>query len=433
MKKVLAILLAGGAGSRLSLLCDERAKPAMPFGGIYRIVDFAMSNCVNSGLSEVAVIAQYNPRSLVRHIGIGKAWNLDRTNGGLSLLQPYISRGKAEWYKDTADAVYQNLDFIEEKNSDEVLILAGDHIYIMNYFDMVEFHRKRGADITVGVINVPADATQRFGILFLNHQGKIVKFTEKPKVYVGNLASMGIYVFNKKVLLDCLEENANSEGGHDFGKDIIPQALKYYNVYGYKFNGYWRDVGTVDAYWQANMDLIVDLPEINLYDPQSAILTNSILRPPLKMGPYSEASRSLLSDGCIVNGRVINSVLSPGVYVEKGAVIQDSIIFNDTYIESDVVVNRCIIDKNIHIGQGAVIGWGEDMTPNEEEPDNLYSGITLIGKGAQIPPEIRIGRNCKIGCWSTGNTIEGFLSGNREIPSGASIKSTPENRPRIMQ
>jgi len=427
MNKVLSVILAGGAGSRLSLLCEQRAKPAMPFGGDYRIIDFALSNCVNSGLYDVAIIAQYNPRSLVRHIGIGKSWNLDRLNGGLALLQPYLSKGKAEWYKDTGDAVYQNLPYVEEKNVDEVLILAGDHIYIMNYVDMIEFHRKRGADITVGVIEVPPESTQRFGILTLSHQEKIVRFIEKPKVYVGNLASMGIYVFNKQVLLDCLEKNANSEGGHDFGKDIIPDAIKHYDVYGYKFKGYWRDVGTIDAYWQANMDLIVDLPEINLYDPQSTIITNSLTRAPSKMGPYAEASRCLISNGCIVNGKVVNSVLSPGVYVEKEAVIRNSIVFHDTYIEANAVVDRAIIDKNVHIGQGAVIGWGDDMTPNEEEPDNLSAGITLVGKGAQIPPEIRIGRNCKIDCWMAESWFQEIEMKNNEIPSGSSIKRSTHN------
>lgn len=403
-------------------MCEERAKPAMPIGGDYRIIDFALSNCVNSGIYDVAIIAQYNPRSLVRHIGIGKSWNLDRLNGGLALLQPYISKGKAEWYKDTADAVYQNLPYIEEKNVDEVLILAGDHIYIMNYTDMIEFHRRRGADITVGVIEVPPESTQRFGILSMSHREKIVRFIEKPKVYIGNLASMGIYIFNKKVLLDCLEKNANSEGGHDFGKDIIPDAIKHYDVYGYRFRGYWRDVGTIDAYWQANMDLIVDLPEINLYDPESTIFTNSITKAPLKMGPSAESSRSLLSAGCIVNGKVVNSVLSPGVYVEKGATVQDSIIFHDTYIESNAVVDKAIIDKNVHVGQGTVVGWGDDMKPNEEEPDNLSSGITLVSKGSQIPADIRIGRNCKIDCWMLDCWLHELDLKNNEIPSGSSVR-----------
>lgn len=413
----------------MSLLCEERAKPAMPFGGDYRIIDFALSNCVNSGIYDVAVIAQYNPRSLVRHLGIGKAWNLDRLNGGISLLQPYISKGKAEWYKDTADAVYQNLNFIEEKNVDEVLILAGDHIYIMNYMDMIEFHRKRGADITVSVMPVPAETTQRFGILSLSHQEKIVRFVEKPKVYVGNLASMGIYVFNRQVLLDCLEKNAISDGGHDFGKNIIPDSLKHYNVYGYRFRDYWRDVGTIEAYWQANMDLIVDLPEINLYDPQSTIFTNSVTKAPLKMGPSAEASRSLLSHGCIINGKVVNSVLSPGVYIEKGAFVQDSIIFHDTYVEANAIIDRAIVDKNVHIGQGSVVGWGDDMTPNEEEPDILTSGITLVGKGARIPPEIRIGRNCKIDCWTAEHRFQELDLKDNTVPSGSSIKCQTLNLP----
>lgn len=417
MKEVLAVILAGGEGKRLSVLTYHRAKPAVPFGGKYRIIDFTLSNCVNSGISKVAVIPQYNPRSLARHIGVGKPWDLDRVVGGITLLYPFVStNGDMHWYKGTADAVYQNLQFMQDSRIDEVLILSGDHVYTMHYEDMVKFHRQQRADITIGVTEVPWNETNRFGIVFLDDNNRVVAFEEKPSQAKSNLASMGIYVFNKDILFDVLED-AHNRGLYDFGSQVIPDAITRYQVYGYRYQGYWRDVGTIESYWQANMDLIVDLPQFNLYDPETEVRTLSVDMPPVKLGPRAQVSRSLISNGCIINGSVSNSVLSPHVYVEEGAHVMDSIIFHDTVIAQGAVVHRSIIDKECYIGPGCWVGCGEDYTPNKDEPDYLNCGITVIGKGARLPPGLRVGRNCKI---DPGVKESDFPA--LSIPSGSSIE-----------
>jgi glucose-1-phosphate adenylyltransferase len=416
MKKVLAVILAGGEGKRLSVLAHDRAKPAVPFAGKYRIIDFTLSNCVNSGIDRVAVIPQYNPRSLARHIGVGRPWDLDRTIGGMTLLYPFVStNGEMRWYKGTADAVYHNLQFIQDSRVNEVLILSGDHVYTMHYEDMINFHRQQRADITIGVTVVPWNETNRFGIMFLDDNNKVVAFEEKPSQPKGNLASMGIYVFNKHILFKALED-AHNRGLHDFGSQVIPDAIGKYQIYGYKYQGYWRDVGTIEAYWQANMDLIVDLPQFNLYDPETDVRTLSVDMPPVKLGPRAQVSRSLVSNGCIINGNVVNSVLSPHVYVEEGAHVMDSIIFQDTVVGRDAVVHRSIIDKECYIGPGCWIGCGEDYAPNKDEPDYLNCGITVIGKGARLPPGLRVGRNCKINPWVKESDFPAL-----SIPSGSSI------------
>ena len=396
MGKVLALILAGGAGDRLSVLSQERAKPAVPFGGKFRIIDFALSNCVNSGITKIGILTQYLPRSLMDHIGNGRPWNLDRTDGGVFVLQPFTGRRGSEWYKGTADAVYQNLFFIREDRAPHVLVLAGDHVYNMDYQEMLEFHLQKEAEATVGVVEVPAEEASRYGILSLNSDSMVASWEEKPAQPKGRLASMGIYLFNKAVLLRYLAHDAKKSGSHDFGHDILPAMIAEGRVYGYRFEGYWRDVGTVDAYWQANMDLIVDLPQFNLYDPERPVLTREQPRPPVKAGPRAQVTRSLVSPGCIINGEVRNSVLSPGVYVEEGAHVHDSIIFDDTVLDRDVVVRYSILDKGVQVGAGACIGYGGDYTPSQEEPERLHSGITLVGKRACIPPNIIIGRNCKV-------------------------------------
>jgi len=416
MKKVLAVILAGGEGKRLSVLAHERAKPAVPFAGKYRIIDFVLSNCVNSGIDRVAVIPQYNPRSLARHIGVGKPWDLDRAIGGITLLYPFVStNGEMHWYQGTADAVYHNLHFIQDSHADEVLILSGDHVYTMHYEEMIKFHDQQGADITIGVTEVPWNETNRFGIVLLEDNNMVVAFEEKPSQPKSNLASMGIYIFNKDILSKVLED-AHRRGLQDFGSQIIPDAIAKYQIYGYKYQGYWRDVGTIEAYWQANMDLVVDLPSFNLYDPETKIRTLSVDMPPVKLGPKAQISRSLISNGCIINGRVLNSVLSPHVYVEEGAHVMDSIIFDDTTIAQDAVVQRSIIDKECYIGSGCWVGCGDDYTPNKDEPDYLNCGITVIGKGARLPPGLRVGRNCKI---DPGVKESDFST--LSIPSGSSV------------
>jgi len=416
VNKVLALILAGGEGRRLSVLAEKRAKPAIPFGGKYCIIDFALSNCVNSGITAVAVIPQYNPRSLARHIGVGKPWDLDRVVGGITLLYPFVStNGEMHWYKGTAEAVYQNLRFIQDSRVDEVLILSGDHVYTMHYEEMIKSHRQQGADITIGVTEVPWNETNRFGIMLLEDNNRVVAFEEKPSQPKSNLASMGIYVFNKDILFKVLED-AHRRGLQDFGSQIIPDAIAKYQIYGYKYQGYWRDVGTIEAYWQANMDLVVDLPPFNLYDPETEVRTLSVEMPPVKLGPRAQTSRSLVSNGCIINGNVFNSVLSPHVYVEEGAHVRDSIIFHDTTIAKDAIVHRSIIDKECYIGPGCWIGCSEDYTPNKDEPDYLNCGITVIGKGARLPPGLRVGRNCKI----DPEVKESDFS-TLSIPSGSSV------------
>ena len=397
MNRVLALILAGGRGERLSILAEERAKPAVIFGGKYRIIDFALSNCINSGLFRVGILTQYRPRSLNNHIGIGRPWDLDRSTGGVSLLQPYIGRKASDWYKGTADAVYQNLYFVEESQADQVLILAGDHIYKMRYEEMLDFHRSHKADVTVGVVEVPLEEARRYGVLSLDKNDRIVDFQEKPSRPQSNLASMGIYVFKREALMGALEEDAHRRSGHDFGHDVIPARLGRDRVFGYRFGGYWRDIGTIDAYWQANMDLLAELPELNLYDPDNIVRTPDPQRPPLKVGPNSRISRSILSSGCIINGYVQNSVLSPGVFVEEGATVVDSIVFDDCHISTGALVERSILDKMAFVGAHSHVGWGEDYSPNQEEPQVLHSGITIVGKRARIPTSIRIGRNCIIG------------------------------------
>ncbi len=414
------MILAGGQGDRLSVLSEERAKPAVIFGGRYRIIDFTLSNCVNSGLTRVGVLTQYRPRSLNQHIGIGRPWDLDRAGGGVSLLQPYLGREASDWYRGTADAVYQNLYYVEESRAELVLILAGDHVYKMAYDELIDHHRAKGADVTIPVYTVPWEEASRFGTLFLDEEDRVVAFDEKPAAPRSNLVSMGVYLFNKDVLIQSLIEDAESEeSGHDFGRDIIPLVLRRgdKSVCSYRFHGYWRDVGTIEAYFQANMDLLVDLPELNLYDPETRIRTRVTGYPPAKIGRNAEISRSLLDLGCVVNGTVEHSVLSPGVYVEEGAVVRDSIVFDDTHIEAGAVIERSILDKEVLIGEGCHIGYGDDWTANHERPDIVSCGITIAGKRAQVPAGLRIGRNCVIGPGVVATGLE-----DSYIPSGTTLR-----------
>ncbi len=396
MDRVLGLILAGGQGDRLSILSEQRAKPAVCFGGKYRIIDFTLSNCVNSGILKVGVLTQYRPRSLSEHIGIGKPWDLDRADAGVVLLPPYRARSSGDWYRGTADAVFQNLDWVEEQRAEQILILAGDHIYRMRYDEMVAFHRYNEADLTIGVVDVPLDEASRYGLMNVNDAGMVVDFEEKPARPRSTLASMGIYVFNPQVLMARLEEDARRRTSHDFGRDVIPSMIGRDRVFAFRFGSYWRDVGTIESYWQANMDLLDDEPEFDLYDPEATIRTKSAERPPVRLGPRSRVSQSLVSNGCVINGEVRRCVLSPGVVVNEGAIVEDSIIFDDSVIGEDVAIDRCIIDKQVWIGPGSHLGYGGDFTPNRDEPNHLYTGITLVGKRARIPPGVRIGRNCKI-------------------------------------
>ncbi len=404
MSKVLGIILAGGQGERLSLLSQKRAKPAVPFAGKYRIIDFALSNCVNSGITDVAVLTQYRPHSLNDHIGIGKPWDLDRQKGGIHLLQPYMGRRESDWYQGTADAVYQNLSFIMETPCDYVLVLAGDHIYRMDYTPMIAFHQQRGADVTLGAVVVPMEETQRFGILETDAEGRVASFEEKPKEARGTLGSMGIYVFNRETLIRVLIEDAQAAeaGGppsqHDFGKNVIPTMVAHgEKVFAYPFTGYWQDVGTIQAYWETHMDLLGDQPAFDLYDRSWIIHTRSEERPPAHVRSGAQIVSSLISHGCVIKGRVEHSVLSPGVVVEEGAVVRDSIILFDSVIGAGSVIDRAILDKEVIVGKNCQIGYGDDMTPNKLEPTRLDTGITILGKRAHLPDNLKVGRNCKIG------------------------------------
>ncbi|HEX2988582.1 MAG TPA: glucose-1-phosphate adenylyltransferase [Chloroflexota bacterium] len=415
---VLTLILAGGEGSRLSVLSEKRAKPAVPFAGKYRIIDFALSNAVNSDLYSIAVLTQYRPHSLMHHIGIGEPWDLNRRwPNGVQMWQPYRGRSDQDWYQGTADALYQNRNFIADIGCDEVLVLSGDHIYKQDYRELLRFHRENRAELTVGVINVRPDEVHRFGIMTVDGSNRIVKFAEKPRQSDSTLASMGVYVFNRETLLQRLEDDAHDHASaHDFGKNIIPNMVDRDRVVAFPFDGYWVDVGTVQAYWEANLALLADKPDLDLFDSTWTIHTRSEERPPAKFGAPGEIENSLVSNGCRVYGTVINSVLSPGVLVEPGAVVRDSVIMTNTAIGPGAVVDRCVIDKDVDVGAGARVGSGEDNRPNDREPANLSSGITVVGKRATIPPDVVIGRNCRI---DAGVSHADFRE--REVPSGATI------------
>ncbi|MFC1964930.1 glucose-1-phosphate adenylyltransferase family protein [Chloroflexota bacterium] len=335
------------------------------------------------------------------------------------MLHPFVSRSRRSWYYGTADAIRQNLSYLEDQPVDEVVILSGDHVYTMRYDRMVAYHRKKEADVTIGLSRVAIEEAHRFGIVTVNRQGRVAGFKEKPAEPKSNLVSMGIYVFKKDVLVSLLVENVEKKVGHDFGRNILPKIIQTHKVYGYRHDGYYRDVGTIDSYWQANMDLIVDLPKLNLYNTQNRVQTTFLMQnmPPVKLGSLAEVSRSILSDGAIINGNVVNSIISPGVFIEDGAQVYDSIVFNDSTIRQGAIVNRCIVDKQVIIGAKAHVGWGDDMNPNHEEPENLKTGITLIGKRARVPEGIKIGRNCKVAPRAQKSDFSGV-----SLPSGSSIR-----------
>ncbi len=417
--RVAALILAGGAGTRLGVLSEQRAKPAVPFAGRFRIIDFTLSNCVNSGIYDVAVLTQYLPRSLNDHIGIGRPWDLDRTRGGVRLLQPYQGKGAQQWYGGTADAVLQNLDYLRQTRANTVLILSGDHIYKMDYRPMLQAHQERGADLTLAVMNVKPDETTRFGIVLTDEDGRVTGFMEKPKEAPSTLANMGVYVFRVDALIERLQTLASQHTDLDFGKHVIPSMLDRYNLYSFPFAGYWVDVGTVDAYWTTSMELISGHSQLNLYDPEWVIHTRSEERAPAKVGPQSRVQESMICNGSFVRGQVIRSVLSPGVYVSPGAVVRESVIMNDTWIGPGAVVDRCIVDKNVVVGAGTELGFGDDYdTPNAAAPDRFYTGPTIVGKGAHIAGGMHIGRNVVI---QVDVDEESFASFGDTVPSGSTV------------
>jgi len=409
------MILAGGEGRRLSILSQKRAKPAVPFAGKYRIIDFTLSNCVNSGIYTVGIPTQYRPRSLNDHIRTGAPWDLDRMNGGVWLLQPYLGRSASDWYSGSADAVQQNFDFIRRHRPEVVLVLGADHVYTMDYDRMISFHVENRADVTVATLKVSPEEASRFGILETDESYRVVRFEEKPPEPKSTLASMGIYVFNTEVLSDVLKADAaNSQSSHDVGKDIIPKIIGPYRVFAYPFSGYWVDVGTIQAYWEAHMDLLADHPPLDLNDRNWIIHTRSEERPPVNIRTGAVVLHSLITDGCTIEGTVEYSVLSPGVRVERGAVVRYSIIMTDAIVRAGAMVDRSILDKQVDVGAGAQVGFGADYTPSRVT--DLSSGLTLVGKSTVIPPNVKVGRNCII---ASDLRAEDFLADN--VPSGTVV------------
>lgn len=388
-KETVAMLLAGGQGSRLYLLTEHIAKPAVSFGGKYRIIDFPLSNCVNSGIDAVGVLTQYQPLALNEYIGNGLPWDLDRTYGGVMTLPPYQAMKHSDWYKGTANAIYQNMHFIDKFDPDYVVILSGDHIYRMDYAAMVEYHKKMNATCTIAVFDVPLSEASRFGIMNTKPDGRVYEFEEKPKEPKSTKASMGVYVFSKKELYEYLiADEADPDSSKDFGKNIIPAMLNAgERLYAYEFQGYWKDVGTIQSLWEANMDLLGDCPKLKLLDNDWKIYSRNNTLPPQYVGDSAVIRNSVVTEGCEIYGQVINSVLSAGVVVERGAVVRDSVIFENVHICSDAEVNYAVMDANTVVGENARIG----------KPIGESSGITLVGSGLNIPAETVVPDNLRLG------------------------------------
>ena len=394
-KEMIAMLLAGGQGSRLGVLTADVAKPAVAFGGKYRIIDFPLSNCINSGIDTVGVLTQYQPLRLNTHIGIGIPWDLDRNNGGVTILQPYEKSGGSEWYSGTANAIYQNMNYIDSYNPEYVLILSGDHIYKMDYEVMLDFHKENNADVTIAVMPVPMEEASRFGIVVADEQHKICEFQEKPAEPKSNLASMGIYIFTWKTLREALIANAEVENC-DFGMHVIPYCFDQGDrIFAYEYNGYWKDVGTLGSYWEANMELIDLIPEFNLYEEYWKIYTKSEILAPQYISAESQVEKSIIGEGTEIYGDVHSSVIGSNVTIGKGSVVRDSILMEGVTIGENVVIDKAIIAEETTIGDGAVLGVGEEK-PNKLKESVYAFGLVTIGENSVIPPNVKIGKNTAI-------------------------------------
>ena len=394
-KEMIAMLLAGGQGSRLGVLTSKVAKPAVAFGGKYRIIDFPLSNCINSGVDTVGVLTQYQPLRLNTHIGIGIPWDLDRNIGGVTVLPPYEKSTNSEWYTGTANAIYQNLEYMESYNPEYVLILSGDHIYKMDYEVMLDFHKANNAEVTIAVMPVPMEEASRFGIMIADENHRITEFEEKPEHPRSNLASMGIYIFNWKTLKEALIAMAD-QPALDFGKHVIPYCHeKGAPLYAYEFTGYWKDVGTLSSYWEANMELIDIVPEFNLYEEYWKIYTKSEIQPPDYIAADSVVERSIIGEGSEVYGEVYNSVIGCGVTIGKGTMIRDSIIMNQTQIGEGCEINKSIIAENVVVGNQVKLGVGEEAE-NDTAPHIYNHGLVTIGEKSVIPDGISVGKNSVI-------------------------------------
>ena len=394
-KEMIAMLLAGGQGSRLGVLTSKVAKPAVAFGGKYRIIDFPLSNCINSGVDTVGVLTQYQPLRLNTHIGIGIPWDLDRNIGGVTVLPPYEKSSNSEWYTGTANAIYQNIDYIESFNPEYILILSGDHIYKMDYEVMLDFHKANGAEVTIAVMPVPIEEASRFGIMIADENRRITEFEEKPENPRSNLASMGIYIFNWTTLKEAFIKMAD-QCNLDFGKHVIPYCHeKGAPLYAYEFTGYWKDVGTLNSYWEANMELIDIVPEFNLYEEYWKIYTKTDILPPQYISDTSTVERSIIGEGTDIFGTVINSVIGCGVTIGKGTVVKDSIIMNQTVLGENCEVNKAIVAEHVEIGNNVKLGVGEEVE-NDFAPHIYNSGIVTIGEKSVIPKDITVGKNTVI-------------------------------------
>lgn len=391
------MLLAGGQGSRLGVLTDKVAKPAVAFGGKYRIIDFPLSNCINSGIDTVGVLTQYQPLRLNTHIGIGIPWDLDRNIGGVTILPPYERSTCSEWYTGTANAIFQNLNYMETYNPDYVLILSGDHIYKMDYEVMLDFHKKNQADVTIATMPVPMEEASRFGIVVTDSQeeGRITMFEEKPEHPSSNLASMGIYIFSWDVLKEALY-NKSTQSNCDFGMHIIPHCFEQgKRMFAYEYNGYWKDVGTLASYWEANMELIDIIPEFNLYEEYWKIYTRSVALPPQYISSEAQVGRSIIGEGSLIYGEISNSVVGSGVTIGKGAKVHDSIIMQDVVIGENAIVEKAIIAEGTEIGSNSRLGMGEEL-PNKLNEKIYNFGLVTIGENSYIPPNVTIGKNTAI-------------------------------------
>ncbi len=414
-KEIIAMLLAGGQGSRLGVLTTHMAKPAVSFGGKYRIIDFPLSNCINSGIDTVGVLTQYQPLKLNSHIGIGTPWDLDRYIGGVTILPPFEKNVNSEWYTGTANAIYQNIEYMESYNPDYVLILSGDHIYKMDYEVMLDFHKENNADVTIAAMPVPMEEAKRFGIVITDEDRKIKDFEEKPEHPRSNLASMGIYIFSWKILKEALIALAD-QSSLDFGKHVIPYCHnKKQRMFAYEYNSYWKDVGTLNSYWEANMELIDIIPEFNLYEEYWRIFTKSDIVTPQFIGPDTAIEKSIIGEGSQIYGKIYNSVLGCGVTIGKDTVVRDSIIMNGTVIGDNCEIIKGIIAEDAVIGNRVRIGIGDD-TENETDPNIYNHGISTIAERSEIPTGLTIGKNAVL---SGVFNIEEFK--DETVPSGKTI------------
>ncbi len=414
-KEMIAMLLAGGQGSRLGVLTAKVAKPAVSFGGKYRIIDFPLSNCINSGIDTVGVLTQYQPLRLNSHIGIGIPWDLDRNVGGVTVLPPYEKSTNSEWYTGTANAIYQNLEYMEQYHPEYVLILSGDHIYKMDYKIMLDYHKANNADITIAAMPVSMEEASRFGIVVTDDDNRITEFEEKPANPKSNLASMGIYIFKWSVLKDALIK-LKDQNECDFGKHVIPYCFNNNKrIFAYEYNSYWKDVGTLSSYWEANMELIDIIPVFNLYEEFWKIYTRTDTIPPQYVADNTFIEKSIVGDGTEVYGRIYNSVIGSGVTIEEGAVVRDSIIMNNTVIGKNTIVNKSIIAEEVVVGNNVELGVGEEV-PNVKLPKIYNSGLVTIGECSVIPDGVRVGKNTAI---SGVTTNEDYPDGL--LPSGGII------------